>query len=215
MTNPIDYQGNTRKSREKKEKPEKVIVEKVVIGEVIQKPKGVWHKFKEVFLGGDAKQTARFVLADVFFPAMRNLLFDIVTEGARRQIFGESTYRRRGPTNYQSSYQYNNPTRYSQNPIDPRTQYPRAGLSVPRVQQNRHDMNDIILGTKEEAELVIERLSDILNQYDVASLADLNDLLGVETSYIDNKWGWTYLNNAQVRQIRQGYLLELPPLEEI
>ena len=76
-------------------------------------------------------------------------------------------------------------------------------------------MNDVILGTKEQAELVAERLIDILEKYDVASLADLYDLLGLETSHIDQKWGWTYLGNVQVHQVRQGYLLELPPLEEI
>jgi hypothetical protein len=73
----------------------------------------------------------------------------------------------------------------------------------------------VIVGTREEAELVIERLIDVLDKYDVVSLAALYELLGLETSYIDNKWGWTNLSSAQVRQIRQGYLLELPPLEEI
>lgn len=80
---------------------------------------------------------------------------------------------------------------------------------------NRHEINDIVVGTREEAELVVERLGDILETYDVVSLADLNELLGLQTSPIDNKWGWTFIKNVPIRQIRQGYLLELPPLEEI
>ena len=44
----MDYQGNPNKSREEK-KPEKQI-EKVVTGEVIQKPKSIGRKFKDVFL---------------------------------------------------------------------------------------------------------------------------------------------------------------------
>jgi len=62
---------------------------------------------------------------------------------------------------------------------------------------------------------VVERLIDILDKYEVVSLADLYDLLGLPTSPIDNKWGWTVLKQVEIRQTREGYLIELPPLEEI
>ena len=215
----MDYQGNTRKEREKtekKEKPEKVVVEKVIVGEVIQKPKGPGRKFKEIFFGGDAKQAAKFVAADVLLPAMRNLVVDMVTKGAEKLVYGEGSYRRgnRPPTiNYGARYQVGNPIAQSRVPeLMSGRPYQNP---IPRGRQNRHEMNDVILSSKEEADLVIERLIDILEKYDVASLADLYELLGLETSPVDFKWGWTYLSNAQVRQIRQGYLLELPSLEEI
>ena len=73
----------------------------------------------------------------------------------------------------------------------------------------------MILASREEAELVLERLLDIISKYEVASLADLYDLTGLPSSHVDNKWGWTYLNNTEIRQVRDGYLLDLPPLEEI
>jgi hypothetical protein len=213
----LDYQGNTRKERDREKTDKKVKekhITKVVTGEVVQKPKGIGRKFKEIFFGGDAKQAVKFVSADVLLPALRNLLVDMVTKGAERMVYGESSYRRRPPSiNYGARYQLNSPFNR-----DPRYDSPMRPTTLgppPRTRQNRHDMNDVILGTKEEAELVVERLIDILDKYDVAALADLYDLLGLETSHIDNKWGWTYLGNVQVRQIRQGYLLELPPLEEI
>lgn len=223
----MDYQGNTRKEKEakkdplakaeKKERPEKEVIEKVVITEVVQKPKGIGRKFKEIFLGGDAKQAASYVGRDVLLPALRNLIVDMVTKGVESVVYGESRYRRRGPVvNYSNRYQgiqYNRP-------FDPREQRdPRERSYQPAVQprgrQNRHEINDVVIATKEEADLVIERLADILDKYELVSLADLYDLLGLQTSHIDNKWGWTYLGNIQVRQIRQGYLLELPPLEEL
>jgi hypothetical protein len=49
--------------------------------------------------------------------------------------------------------------------------------------QNRHEFNDIIVATK-EADVVIERLCDAIDKYGVI-LADLYDLLGLQTSYID------------------------------
>jgi hypothetical protein len=212
----MDYAGNTRKDREKSEKkelPDKKI-EKVVTGEVVQKPKGPGRKFKEIFFGGDAKQAAKFVAADVLLPALRNLMVDMVNNGMEKLVYGESSRRRPGGTNYASRYQLGRPT--SSNPFTRVPELQRGySPTQPRGQINRHEMNDVIVGTKEEADLVVERLIDILEKYDVVSLADLYELLGLPTSYIDNKWGWTYLASAQVRQIRQGYLLELPPLEEI
>jgi len=226
----MDYQGNTRKEREKAEKKKGVLdeatgeprkpkekhIEKVVVGEVVQKPKGVGRKFKEVFLGADAKQVAGYIMWDVFMPSVRNLIFDMLSKGGEKLIFGDSQYRRRGPiVNYSNRYQgvqYNRPF----DPRDPRERsYQPMAISQPRGRQNRHEINDVVIATKEEADLVVERLADILDKYEVVSLADLYDLLGLQTSHIDNKWGWTFLGNIQVRQIRQGYLLELPPLEEI
>lgn len=217
----MDYQGNTQKDKDKRVAEniaehlrEEQKLEKVVTGEVLQKKKGVGTKFKTIFFGGDAKQATLFVVSDVVLPGLRNLLFDMGTEGLKKLLFGDAAPRgrqgTRGPViDYRSRFQttirpYD--TRYeSQSPIN----------AYSRVRQNRHEINDVIVGTREEAETVIERLITVLDQYDVVSLAALYELLGLETSYIDNKWGWTNLASAQVRQIRQGYLLELPPLEEI
>lgn len=212
-----DYQNNPRKEREgkteKQPKPEEIVIEKVVIGEVIQKPKGIGRKFKEVFLGGDAKQAANFVISEVFFPALRNLAFDMLSKGAEKLIYGDSRSGRRPVINYRNQFQgvqYNRPFEVR----DPRERSYLPAIQ-PSRRENRYEINDIVIGTKEEADLVTERLADIMDKYDVVSLANLHDLLGLQTSPIDFKWGWTYLGRINVRQMRQGYLLELPPLEEI
>jgi hypothetical protein len=207
----LDYQGNRNKDREPKVVVEKH-VEKVVTGDVVQKPKSIGHKFKDIFFGGDFKHAMKFVSAEVLLPALRNLMVDSVTKGAERLVYGESSYRRPRP-NYDPRpiVSYNSPFAPRRDPRMPNIpeQGPRS------YRPTRRDANDIILTSREEAELVVERLIDIIDKYQVASLADLNDLLGLETSHVDNKWGWTYLNNVEIRQIRNGYLIDLPTLEEI
>lgn len=210
----MDYQSNAKKNKEeKKDHPEKDI-QKVVTGEVVQKPKSVGHKFKDIFFGGDFKLAMRFVTAEVLLPALRNLMVDSVTKGAERLVYGESNYRRPGigpRYDPRPVVSYNNPLGIRRDPRMPNI--PEQG---PRpYRPSRRDANDIILASREEAELVVERLIDIIDKYDVASVADLNDLLGLPTTHIDNKWGWTYLNNVEIRQIRNGYLIDLPSLEEI
>lgn len=208
----MDYQGNTSKDKEKK--PEKQI-EKVVTGEVINRPKSMGYRFKTVFLGGDIKSAGRYVVGDVFLPALRNLIWDVISEGSKRAIFGESGFRRRPVTDYRSRATYSGPMTHS-SPLmrDPRE---RAYLpdQSPYKQQYRSTRNDIILANREDAERVVERLIDITEQYDSASIADLYDLLGWASSPIDNKWGWTFLAKVEIRQIRDGFLIELPDPEQL
>jgi len=207
----VDYQGNSKKNKVNPEAPAKNIA-KVVTGEVIQKDKGLGRKFRDTFFGGDGKQVARYIGADILLPSLRNLLLDMISKGAEKMILGERADPRRDPrrVNYQAQY-YLNPAPRS--PFDSRA----ANLpsTPPRGRVNRKEIQDVILSTREDAELVVERLSDILENYEVASLADLYDLIGLPTSHLDNKWGWTFLGTVRITQVRQGYLLELPPLEEI
>jgi len=78
-----------------------------------------------------------------------------------------------------------------------------------------HNVHEIILISREDAETVLERLVDIIDKYDVASVADLHDLVGLPTTYVDNKWGWTNLAQVDIRQIREGFLIDLPSAEQI
>jgi hypothetical protein len=209
----MDYQGNTDKEREAK--GDKQII-KVVTGEVIQKPESVGKKFKNIFFGGDLKTSARFVAADVMLPAFRDLLVDAIVNGAKGVIYGDSRFRRRD-AEYRPRVQYSNPiNRPSYRDVRDRERRPfLPDQPHPYRHQNRIDRADVFLEKKEDAEVVVERLIDIIDQYQVASLADYYSLLGEPSSPIDNKWGWYSLNSVDIRQTRDGYCIELPPLEAI
>lgn len=205
----MDYRGNTRKEREQAEQPEKEPVTKVVTGEVIQKKKSFGQRFKGIFLGGDIKNAGRYLVADVILPAVRNLFVDATTRGVERVVYGESAaQRRRGPSSFPSRISYNAPVRRDRAYLP--DQPPRA---FPR--QVRAETNDIVLAKREDAESVLESLTDIIDKYQVASVADLNQLTGLPSSHVDGKWGWYDVRGTAIRQVRDGYLLELPPAEEI
>lgn len=213
-----DYQSNSHKDKEKKDedsKSEKPLVVKVVTNDVIKKPNTIGRKFKDIFFGGDAKSALRYVTADVLLPALRDLVVDVVTRGTERVVFGDSPRRGRGPT-YESRVQYN---RAYSNPLD-RRYAPASSARLPDQnpgwqRTSKQRIGDVVIGTREEAETVVTTMIEILEQYDMASVADYYDLLGLESTPIDNKWGWTFLNNVQVRQVRQGYVIDLPPAEEL
>ncbi len=212
----MDYPSNSNKANNDKKIPEKK-VEKVVTGAVISKKKSTGSKFKSVFFGGEFKGAFRYILADVLLPATRNLLVDATTKGIETIVYGESrrTQPRRAPE-YSNRVQYNRPTNRGVDPFErDRPFMPGSRTSKPFRTETRQSTSDIILASREEADLVLERLIDIVDLYDVVSLADLYDLVGLPSSHTDNKWGWTYLNNGLVTQVREGFLLQLPPMEAI
>lgn len=214
----MDYSSNKPEDKETKEtnedKPSKDI-QKVVTGEVIQKQKTFGSKFKEVFFGGDFKMTMRYLAGDVLLPAARNLIVDATTKGIERAVYGDTPYRRGGSSNvYRPRIQYD--SRYSSNPLRPD---PRAPIMLPDQPPRRphptRDFNEIILQTREDAEAVVDQMVEILSKYDSASLADLYETLGLPSAHTDNKWGWKYLGKVNIQQVRQGYLVQFPAIEEL
>lgn len=208
----MDYQGNSNKDKDPKQEPQEKKIDKVITGDAVLVPKGIGWKFRHIFLAGTAKQAGRYVVAEVIFPTLRNLAWEVVSKGSEKVIFGEST-NRRSAQEVRSRIQYNNPL--ARRPLNPMIQPARLPDQYRSRATSRRDANDIVIPSREDAEQVVERLLDVLDKYDVVSLADLYDLLGLETSHVDQKWGWTYLNNVEIRQVREGYLIELPALEEI
>lgn len=204
-----DYQSNSNKLKGIEPGPAKNI-ERVVAGEVIVQKKSISRKFKDLFVEADFRSVLRYVSMDVLLPAARNMIVDASTKGVERLLYGESAVRRRnmgiGPR-----ITYNNPINRDYRGTSVR--YAPPVSSEPRI--SRRSQDNFILSSREEAELVLERMNDIIENYEIASVADLNELIGLPSTHVDNKWGWMFLGNVQIRQIREGFLIDFPPAEPI
>ena len=71
-------------------------------------------------------------------------------------------------------------------------------------------IDKIVLQTRTEAESVIFGLKDMLSKYNIATVADLYDLIGLNSTFQDNKIGWTTLDGTTIKRTRSGYTLNLP-----
>lgn len=195
---------------DKKERP---TLEKVVTGEVVSRPPSLGKKFKSVFISSDFRGARDYIFVDVILPALKNMIVDSSSKWVERVIYGE-TGRRRPSEPGRPRVTYNAPQRYNPNRYDP-----NRGVAIPdqapHIRQARRDPGEIILSTRAEAETVLERLTDLIDNFDAASLQDLNELVGLPSSYIDNKWGWTNLASSDIQQVREGYLLLLPRVEAL
>lgn len=216
----MDYQGNSKKAKEgladeSSPKPEKKI-EKVVTTTVIVQKKSLGRKFKDVIAAADIKGVTHYLIYELFIPASRNFVVDAASKGVERLMYpGGSQNRYRYGPGPGPRYNYNNPIQsrpYSPPVLGSRqAPPPQPG---PRSRQSQ-PMDELVLGSRREAELVLEQMNDIIDQYEVASVADLNALLGLTGSHTDNKWGWIFVGDAAIRQTRNGYLIDFPPPEPI
>lgn len=212
----MDYASNSNKSKEAApeettEVTETKVITKVVTTTGVVKRKTIGKKLKGIFFGGDFKAAAKYVFADVLLPAARDMLFDSLNEGAKRVVYGERGPRggRRASQDYRGYVQYNTPVRRSRSAMLPD--------QAPRMQQRvgRRESSDVLIASREEANLVLQTMIDCVDKYEQISVADLNELIGVQSANVDHRWGWTNLNQASIRQVRDGYMLELPPMEEL
>ena len=203
-----DYPPNSFSSKKPPEPEEEKKIERVTKSEAIRRKKGLGRKFKEVFFAADARTTGQFIIYSVLIPAAKDMIIDGVREGVEKLVRGDSYRRRNAPRSGPAGY-----VSYNTMPMrrDPREmEQPRPLSSRARA---RHDFDEIVLTSRAEAEEVIERMFDIVGRYTTATVADLYDLVGVRSSHVDHKWGWSDMRGAGVVRVRDGYLLELPDIQ--
>ena len=184
-----EYKSNSHRSKEQKKKKK---VEKVISGNAKVK--------KRSALSDDIQNIKSYVVMDVLIPAAKKAISDIVTNGIDMILYPGGNGRPKRSNANHVSYRSYYDNRDRDRRYDPETRSRRSSYSY----------DDIIIDTRAEAEEVLERMDELLDTYNVVSVADLYDLVGISCSYTDNKYGWTNLRNAEVIRVRDGYFLKLP-----
>jgi len=211
MSTPnLNYPSNSNKSRDQKavpEREERPKLDSVIDKPAIQRKKPLGRRIAETFTGEDAKSVGLFVLFDVIVPAAKSMILDSIQQGSERMLMGDVKGRVR-PGSRPTITNYNNVSRIGSNIPTSRRELSSRARAV-------HDFDEIIVPTRVEAERVIDRLGDLVDNYGVAKVSDLYDLVEITGSYVDDKWGWYDLRGAKVLPVRGGYLLDLPKTEPI
>lgn len=196
-----DYKPNSHRSKEQLDghgpMPEKR-TEKVVTGNVKQRKKTGLSRAASTFMPGDVDSVKSYILMDVLVPSIKRAVSDIVCNGIN-MLLGEPT-RGKGGNSAGAKVSYR---QYYRDP-DERRDYAR-----PRAQA-QYSYDDIIFDNRGDAEEVLYRMEELLERFEVVSVADLFDMAGISCNYTDNKYGWTDLRSAHVERVRDGYIINLP-----
>lgn len=223
MTDPLSNShtdsGGWPLDKEKPGGPKEGVKRIVSEGNLEQVKPGVIRRFRETFLGDDAKSAVMFAMTNTAVPALKNLAFDMGSQFLQRGIFGDKAPPRRGGGFMGFSSGSNNKVQYHQ--VSERMGYRNSSTRPPmglrpdgHISARRQD-RDVIIHSKAEAEEVLDYISTCFDTYDNVSVADVNEMLGAPLSHTDNKWGWTSLEGMRVRQVAQGWLLDLPPAQPL
>lgn len=186
--------------------PEDRKVDQVTSEPAKLRKKSLGKKFKETFIGGDAKEAGKYAILNVLVPAAKDAVADALTQGFEKVIFGESRGgpRRRPPTGGNSGYvAYNRMSRGE----NPRSMSSRARAN--------HDFGEIILPTRQDCDDVLDALFNIAGKYESVTVAELYDLVGIRSTSVDRTWGWTDLRGTGIAKVREGFMLDISDPEEL
>ncbi|MBP5595640.1 MAG: hypothetical protein J6Y02_09685 [Pseudobutyrivibrio sp.] len=199
--NVDDFKPNSHKSKEKDDISSKV--KRSVNGSVKVREKSLGSKFRDTFLGEEIKDAKSYIIFDVVVPSIKEMIVDTV-ENAVEMIFGVG-----GRTHRRSSGAGKSGEQVSYNAYYKSNKEPSR--AVKREDRGAYGYKEIVMGSRGEAEEVIDILMDAVSEYGQVSVADLYEAAGAPTgTWADNKYGWTDLRSAYAKRVRDGYLIVLP-----
>jgi hypothetical protein len=209
----MEYPSNSKASKSAAPEEPKVI-KPVVTGEVVRKKPGIGRRLRELFIGGDANSVWGYIAYDILIPAVKDTLSDAVSMGIERMLFGDGP----APSGRRPSSGRGGATAFTNynNVSKQKDRYSSGRREISRRARGSHNFDEIVLETRAEADTVIERLDDLIDRYNEASVSDLYELVGITGDFTDEKYGWTDMRGAKVTRARGGgYLINLPQTEAL
>ena len=210
---PRDYPSNSHRSNLPPKRVEQVTSQPATIR---KRPLG--RRMVDMIAGDDARSVGGYVVFEIVIPAVKDLLFEIITGGSQRALWG-SANTRRAQVPQKSSIRTSVPGAPSYMDYSGQSSSARQGQRMSPSAQAQHNFDEIVVASRGEAEMILSRMCELVEVYGVASVADLYSMAGVtNSSYVDNRWGWKDLGSARVLRIPQGgYVFNFPrpvPIEQ-
>lgn len=196
----INYPPNSHayKQGQQQSTPAEKSSKKVIQGTAKTKKKGSLSKAGDAFISEDIRNVGSYVLMEVIIPSVKNTIVNVVKDGIEMIFFGEAKRSDR-----KSSSSYVSYSRYSE-PRESRREYDRSGA--------RFDYDDIIFETYGEADRVLDKMGEDIQEYGFVTIGDLYEYAGLEAPpYTSVKYGWDSIRYAEIKRVRGGgYGIELP-----
>ena len=187
-----EFKANSHKSKRERR------CDKIVSGSVKTKKKSEVRKITDVFISDDISKVKESVVFDILIPSFKKIISEVVTNGIDMILYGETGHTKKSGA-AASKVSYRNYNDYS----NERRSYRPATRST-------YSYDEVILESRGDAEAVLMRLDETIDEYGFASVGDLYDIVGVTGSYTDNDYGWTDIRNARIDRVRDGYVIRMP-----
>lgn len=197
------YQNNSHKHKaelkqaHEEAKTEKKKVEKAIQGTAKVKKGNELRKLTDIFISEDIANVKSYIVLDVLIPTIKKAISDIIKNGIDMILYGSSGSIRLNSTADRISYsKYYNPNNHY--------------ISGESKVRSGFRCDDVIFGNRGEAETVLFRMNELIDNYGMATVADFYDLAGLTGEYTSNNYGWTNIRSAEVVRARDGYIIKMP-----
>lgn len=187
---------------------EKNIAEEKKVTKIVKKPvsvvkKGFFQKAKEALVSDDSSNIGTYILQDVLIPALKEAISDVVTNGIDILLYGESGKSHLANRKPGSRIQYSSL-------YDGANNHLKTGRRDIVSERTRIDYEQVVISTRPEAQSVLDQLQDMIDRYQIASIADLYDSLGITPRSTDHNYGWTDISSSTIIHVKNGWVLNMP-----
>lgn len=200
-----NYTGNSIKNRDNQtENVDKKTVQKVVKGGAKTKKKSEISKIASNMISEEVKSIKEYAIYEVLIPVIKDTIVQLV-EGSVNMIFhGEVRSSSKSSRSSSNASRVSYKDYYDDKRNKDHSRDDRRGAT-------RYSYDDVIFDTRQDAEDVLNRMDEIVEQYGVVTVADLFDLAGITgNGYTDQNYGWTSTRSASVERTRTNeYFLKL------
>lgn len=170
---------------------------------IVATKKTLGQKFKEAFISDDTKDVKSYIWGDVIIPTIKNTILDV----GEMILFGSTSGRRDRSRRDRDRVPYS--SYYKSDHNERRRERDRRDDDDRYRENDKVDYRNIILRDRRDAEDVVNKLRERIEEYEQATVADLFDLIDVSSNYVDNNWGWADPHDIGIRRVSSGYLIDV------
>lgn len=189
-------EGNSFKERSEEQKKE---IKKISGAKARSNP---GRMIKSSLINSDVEDIKQYVIFEVLLPSLKKAAWDIISNGSHMMIFGDKKSSNSQQSSSRVSYRsyYDGAKNYEPNRVQARQNYAYS---------------DIVFENKYSADECLEQMCDIIDHYDVVSIAELYEIAGLNSVPTDHNYGWTNLANARIDRDRDGWVIKFPKVVAI
>ena len=182
----------------------------VINGKVRVANKSLWRKIGETFAAGNLKDAKNYVISDVIVPSILDMIYDGITRGASKLIYGDNAPKRDKNRRFGSGINYNSYSRSDNDSI----------ITIKRKKESPvsdiYDYNELELESNADAKDLLDSMYEFLEEHDVISVGDMYAMARYEGGdYTDHNWGWDDLRGSAIVRGDHGWILKLPRVKNL
>lgn len=189
------------------------------------KKEGLVERLVKGVIGPDGlPKVGRYLNQNVIMPSIRDIIVKSVQDGVSMMVYRQDMHR--GPQS--GGYSQNQGTDYgrqyrqhgygqSGHQTKPQRNYARE-YKEPGQQQVLRDgvyLNQYMVANRDEAQSILNGLQEYILDYGQATVASYYQMLGIDTVFTDDSFGWDDLRGVRVLPYNGSFVIDLPPVRTL